>query len=85
MTTAATTITATAIPAMSSPEPPSLVSAAGLVDGDGAGAADVAGAVVGDADVGAGLALVGDGEGLAATYEKVIPPSTGWPSCETTR
>ena len=67
MTTPTMTMAPTASPAMSSPDVPPLVSAAGLVDGDGAadvGAADVGGALVGDADVGA--ALVGDGMGLAA-------------------
>ena len=52
---------------MSSPDVPLLVSAAGLVEGDGTaevGGADVGAALVGDADVGA--ALVGDGVGLAA-------------------
>ena len=61
------TIAPTASPAMSSPDVPPLVSAVGLVEGDGTaevGGADVAGALVGDADVGA--ALVGDGVGFAA-------------------
>ena len=42
--------------------------------GAGCGAADVDGA--GD---------VGVGAGDAAVYAKVILPSTGWPSCDTTR
>ena len=72
------TIAPTASPAMSSPGVPPLVSAAGLVEGDGAaevGCADVCAALVGEADVGA--ALVGDGVGLAAAYVKVMPPSMG--------
>ena len=63
---------------MSSPDVPPLVSAAGLVDGEGmaeVGAADVGAALVGAADVGA--ALVGDAVGLAAAYVKVMPPSMG--------
>ena len=63
---------------MRSPDVPPLVSAAGLVEGDGTadvGAADVGDALVGDADVGA--ALVGDAVELAAAYVKVMPPSMG--------
>jgi hypothetical protein len=78
---------ATAIPAMTTTAMPAIihalgpedvVSAAGLVVGDGIalvalgdgvmGAADV-----GDAEVGLGLGLGGSG----ATYPKVIPPSMG--------
>ena len=62
----ATTITPTASPAMSRPDVPPLVSAAGVVDGEGAavvGAADVGAALVGSAEVGA--ADVGAGVGLA--------------------
>lgn len=76
----------TASPAISNPDEPPLVSAAGLVDGDGTaevGDVDVGAALVGAADVGA--ALVGDAVGLAAAYVKVMPPSIGCPSCETTR
>ena len=61
---------------MSSPDLPPLVSAAGLVDGEGmaeVGAADVGAALVGAADVGS--APVGDGEG--PSYVKVMPPSMG--------
>ena len=80
---------ASAMPAMIQPEEVPVVSDAGLVDGDGS--ADVGAALVdgaGASEVGAadvGDALVGDGEGLASAYEKVMPPSMGWPSCETTR
>lgn len=60
------TITTIASPAMRSPDVPPLVSAAGLVDGEGTvlvgaalvGAALVGDADVGDADVGAGVGLV---------------------------
>lgn len=51
---------------MSSPDVPLLVSAAGLVDGEGraeVGEGDVGAALVGDALV--GDALVGDADGLA--------------------
>lgn len=66
--------------------PDDSVSAAGLTEGDGctdvgegAGAAD-------DVDgLGAALELDGDGEGEAAAYANEIAPSTGCPSCETTR
>lgn len=46
--------------------------------GAGCGAADVDGAGDGAGDVGVG-------EGDAAAYAKVMLPSTGWPSCDTTR
>ena len=78
------TMAPTARPAMSSPDEPPLESAAGLVDGDGAaevGAADVGAVLVGAADV--GRAPVGDGDG--PSYVKVMPPSMGCPSCDTTR
>ena len=69
------------------PRPPEDVSAAGLMVGLGVGV--TGSALVGD---GVGSALVGDGvgevdvgEGAGASYAKVMPPSIGWPSWETTR
>jgi hypothetical protein len=62
----AMTMMPTASPAMSRPDVPPLVSAAGVVDGEGAavvGAAVVGAALVGAAEVGA--ALVGAVVGLA--------------------
>ena len=62
----AMTMMPTANPAMSRPDVPPLVSAAGVVDGEGAavvGAAVVGAALVGAAEVGA--ALVGAAVGLA--------------------
>jgi hypothetical protein len=68
------------------PNPPEFASAAGLIEGLGVapvGSALVGAAVdcVGDADVGKGPELVGEGP----AYVKVMPPSMGWPSWDTTR
>lgn len=76
-----------AMPAMIHPgSPPEDASAAGLIEGFGAALVGIA--LVGIALVGAGDAELGWGAelvGVAPAYENVIPPSTGWPSWETTR
>ncbi len=58
------TMAPTASAAISTPDVPPLVSAAGLVDGEGAALVGVA--LVGAEDVGEGLGLDGDAVGLAA-------------------
>lgn len=74
------------MPAITHPVDPPAVSAAGLTSGDGVNS--VGDGLVGvGVGVGDGVALVGvgEGDGLGAAYVKVIPPSTGWPSWDTTR